>query len=374
MRPVIRFVSIGLLLFGGFSACGGSGGGGGGGGQPPINQAPVLSNLQLSQTTFDRDTSGRLGIIIATVEYSDPEADINEIRLQVENEPLISIPVEGALPSTGQLIGEINFSLAESGVFLVEVWAVDASGNSSNRLTATITIVGDTELTDLAISAASFDQQFRDFFFGDYTAVVNVVVDSTTVTGYRRRPQFEYRRQWRDDCVRRHHGPDSAGHGPLNAIDVVVTTIDGSKTDTYTIRVLRNALDLTQSTYIKASNTDFDDRFSESLVLDGDTLIVTSRLEDSVSSGVNGDQSDNSASNAGAAYVLTRAAGGGWVQQAYLKASNAEANDFFGSAAALDDDTLAIGAVWERSSATGVDGDQADKLRTRCRCGLRVFT
>ncbi len=356
MRLLPRFASLIVLLFTGLSACGG---GGGGGGTPPINQAPVLSNLQLSRTTFDRDTNGRLGTVLATVDYSDPEADIVEIRLQVENEPLLTIPVQGSLPPSGQLIGEIEFSLAESGVFATEVWAVDAAGNSSNRLTATITIVGDTELNDLAISAAPFDQQFNDFFFGNYTAVVNVAVDSTTVTATADDPNSSIVVNGETIVSGGTTGPIALATG-LNAIDVVVTTIDGSKTDTYTIRVLRNALDLTQSTYIKASNTDFDDRFSESLALDGNTLVVTSRLEDSFASGIDGDQSDNSASNAGAAYLFTRDAGGGWIQQAYLKASNAERDDFFGSAAALDADSLAIGAVWERSSATGIDGDQAD--------------
>jgi len=46
-----------------------------------------------------------------------------------------------------------------------------------------------------------------------------------------------------------------------------------------------------------------------------------------------------------------------WSQQAYLKASNAEAGDNFGQSVALDADTLVVGADGESSNATGVNGD-----------------
>ena len=54
--------------------------------------------------------------------------------------------------------------------------------------------------------------------------------------------------------------------------------------------------------------------------------------------------------------------GGAWVQQAYVKASNTKKGDQFGSSLALSNDgnTMAVGAVGEASSATGIDGNQAD--------------
>ncbi len=114
-----------------------------------------------------------------------------------------------------------------------------------------------------------------------------------------------------------------------------------------------------QQAYIKASNTDAIDRFGMSLALDGDTLAVGASGEDSSATGVAGNESDNSASGSGAVYVFTRSAGA-WTQQAYLKASNTEADDLFGEALALDGDTLAVGASGESSSATGVGGDEDD--------------
>jgi hypothetical protein len=114
-----------------------------------------------------------------------------------------------------------------------------------------------------------------------------------------------------------------------------------------------------QQAYIKASNTDADDSFGRSVALSGDTLAVGARLEDSAASGIDGDQSDNSATNAGAVYVYTRDATGVWSQQAYIKASNTDAGDEFGLVA-LSGDTLAVGAFQEASAASGIDGDQSD--------------
>lgn len=116
-----------------------------------------------------------------------------------------------------------------------------------------------------------------------------------------------------------------------------------------------------QQAYLKASQPDNDDGFGRSITLanDGNTLAVGAFFEDSNAAGINGDQGDNSAPNAGAAYVFTRN-NNTWTQQAYLKASNAEPFDEFGYALSLSakGDTLAIGALRENSGATGINGDQ----------------
>ncbi|MBI5773962.1 MAG: hypothetical protein HZA89_09510, partial [Verrucomicrobia bacterium] len=63
---------------------------------------------------------------------------------------------------------------------------------------------------------------------------------------------------------------------------------------------------------------------------------------------------DESAFSAGAAYVFVRS-GGAWSQQAYLKASNAGANDNFGIFVSVSGDTVVVGANGEDSSMTGVN-------------------
>ena len=118
-----------------------------------------------------------------------------------------------------------------------------------------------------------------------------------------------------------------------------------------------------QQAYIKASNTQTSDKFGFALALsgDGNTLAVGATLEDSNARGIGGNQADNSADSAGAAYVFVRS-GSTWSQQAYVKASNADAGDQFGWSVALSDDgsTLAVGAQTEGSAATGVNGNEAD--------------
>ncbi len=123
-----------------------------------------------------------------------------------------------------------------------------------------------------------------------------------------------------------------------------------------------------QQAYLKASNTGVDDQFGTEVALsaDGNTLAVGASNEDSAASGVNGDESDNSATDAGAVYVFTRS-GGTWSQQAYLKASNPDPGDELGSSLALsgDGDTLAAGALQEASAATGINGDESDNSAFR---------
>jgi hypothetical protein len=125
-----------------------------------------------------------------------------------------------------------------------------------------------------------------------------------------------------------------------------------------------------QQAYVKASNAGSGDHFGGTVVLseDGNTMAVAANWEASAATGVNGNQDDNSRPQSGAVYVFTRG-GATWTQQAYLKASNTggeEDGDQFGFSLALSDDgnTLAVGAISEDSSATGVNSDQADNSLT----------
>ena len=115
-----------------------------------------------------------------------------------------------------------------------------------------------------------------------------------------------------------------------------------------------------QQAYIKASNTDTEDRFGHAVAVSGDTLAVSAYFEDSAATGIDGDQNNNAATDSGAVYIFTRDAAGVWSQQAYIKASNTDANDVFGDTIALSGDTLAVGALFEKSAATGINGDQSD--------------
>jgi hypothetical protein len=117
-----------------------------------------------------------------------------------------------------------------------------------------------------------------------------------------------------------------------------------------------------QANYIKASNPGVEDGFGVGLALsaDGNVLAVGAPNEDSAARGVNGNQSDDTAMSSGAVYVFARD-GASWKQQAYLKASNADAGDAFGWNLSLSatGTTLAVAALFEAGAGTGLDADSA---------------
>lgn len=122
---------------------------------------------------------------------------------------------------------------------------------------------------------------------------------------------------------------------------------------------VRNGTTWTQQAYLKASNTQTGDEFGASVAISGDTIVIGADGEDSNATGVNGDQSNNSFANAGAAYVFVRN-GTTWSQQAYLKASNADVNDLFGQAVAISNDTIVVSTAFESSAAAGINGNGSD--------------
>ena len=83
------------------------------------------------------------------------------------------------------------------------------------------------------------------------------------------------------------------------------------------------------------------------------------QCESSNATGINGDQNDNSALKAGAAYVFVRN-GTSWSQQAYLKASNTEPVTVSVVRWRSPATQWSSGRPIEDSNATGVNGDQGD--------------
>jgi hypothetical protein len=147
--------------------------------------------------------------------------------------------------------------------------------------------------------------------------------------------------------------------------DSGATGIDGDPTGGFAIYsgavyvFVRSGTSWIKQAYIKASNAGERDTFGTSVALSGDTLVVGAPGEASSWMGIDGDQMDNSAEDAGAAYVFVRA-GATWTQQAYIKATNTDAHDRFGSSVAVSGDTAVVGSPSEASSAVGINGDQND--------------
>lgn len=147
----------------------------------------------------------------------------------------------------------------------------------------------------------------------------------------------------------------------------LATGVNGNQTDNVAFRAgaayvfTRSGTTWTQQAYLKASNTAEDDIFGYSVAVSGDTAVVGAIGDDSDATGVNGNQTNSGAGDSGAAYVFIRN-GTTWMQEAYLKASNTEAFDWFGKTLAVSGDTVVVGAPYENGNATGVNGTETGQL------------
>ena len=119
---------------------------------------------------------------------------------------------------------------------------------------------------------------------------------------------------------------------------IAVDIVEDSVSRSFELVALR-AGPATQHAYVKASNTGAFDGFGAAIAIDGDTLVVGARAESSASRLINGPEDNDDRLESGAAYVFRRE-GGVWRQEAYLKASNADASDHFGTAVAEAVDTM----------------------------------
>lgn len=84
-----------------------------------------------------------------------------------------------------------------------------------------------------------------------------------------------------------------------------------------------------------ASDAALSDNFGNSVAMDGDTAVVGVAMDDHAAG-----------TDAGSAYVFVRA-GGLWMQQAKLIASDAAASDNFGISVAVSGDTVVVGAYFD---------------------------
>jgi len=134
---------------------------------------------------------------------------------------------------------------------------------------------------------------------------------------------------------------------------------DNSTTDSGAVYVFNRSPDgvWSQLIYLKPSTVDDNDHFGSAVALsaDGKVLAVGAPEEDGNGSA----EGDDSKIDSGAVYVFATDSNGAWSQQAYLKAPNIDPYDAFGYAVDLSatGTTLAVGAINESSSATGINGD-----------------
>ena len=158
---------------------------------------------------------------------------------------------------------------------------------------------------------------------------------------------------------------DKFGHAAAIEGDTLVIGAPGEDTSGINSGAVyvfvRSGESWTQQAFLKASNSGGDDNFGIAVDIDGDTIVVGAYGEASNGSG----PADNSALQAGAAYVFVRE-GDIWAQQGYLKSDSPELDDQFGEAVAVDGDTIVVGVQTEDEAfvfeRVGVSWAQQDYL------------
>jgi len=148
-----------------------------------------------------------------------------------------------------------------------------------------------------------------------------------------------------------------------NTLAVGETNCDVEAVDAGCVEIfVRTGTTWTALQAVAAPSADLNDQFGYAVALsdDGNTLVVGAPNESSSATTIDGNAGDNSATNAGAAYVFVRS-GPTFAIQAYLKAPNGNASDFLGSAVACsaDGNTVAVSAIGEASADVSMPGDNS---------------
>ena len=120
---------------------------------------------------------------------------------------------------------------------------------------------------------------------------------------------------------------------------------------------VRNGTTWSQQAYLKAEvpGAMF---FGISVGISGDRVVVGAPYEDGSNLGID-NEPDGLGMFVGAAYLFERSAGL-WTQSSYLKASNPDDHDRFGTAVAIDGSTILVGAPGEDGGMNGPFADQSD--------------
>jgi len=293
MSLISRLFSVVILVA--VTSCGGGGGGGSGSGGNVVNAN--LANLNISVGSLTPQfNSGTLAYAV-TVPFSDD---------------MITITATPATRNATVTINAAAVDANDSGTFALVVGANQfeisiTSGGTNKRYTINVTRLTASAFAQQsyqkASNASSLDLFGADVAISGTTLVVGAVLEDS----------------------------DGTGQGDNSAMDSGAVYV-----------FVRNGNNWVQQAYLKSSNVDADDAFGSSISISGDTIVIGASQEDG--NGTN--QSDNSLINSGAVYVFTRSAGV-WTQQAYLKASNLDANDAFGTSVAIDGDSIIVGAASE---------------------------
>jgi trimeric autotransporter adhesin len=344
---------------------------------------PALDGLTLSAGTlspsFDPDTTSYSSTTTFLVQGTTFTPSTTATGATIE--------VDGAVVASGQASAPIALAEGQTNVTI----RIQTAEGESRDYSIAVTRLGlaqfaeEAFVTASAATASSFSELGYSIAVSGDTMAVGAWEENSASTGINSTPNYTvagensgavyvFTRNGTTWAQQAYIKPDIIGRGDNFGISVslsgdtlavgawredssttgVNSTPNNNATDSGAAYVFtRNGTTWTQQAYIKASNTFDDDRFGVSVAVSGDTLAVGAEFEDSSATGINNPPNLNAA-NAGAVYVFARN-GTNWTQQAYVKASNSGVGDRFGTSVALSGETLAVGALVEDSSTTGIN-------------------
>jgi hypothetical protein len=373
------------------SSCGGGDGGDGGDDrrqlEPPLGNNALLSSLSVNGASLAPDFSPTVADYTAEVAYSTLSTSVTA----TSEDPNAGISVNGTELVSGIESDPISLDVGSNSL-TVNVTAEDGTTSQTYNVYVTRqTASTDASLASLELGSWDLDPvfnaaatQYRVFVYEgtssiDISATPNDVNASITIDG------------GVSSTV-----PIEAGE---NTIVILVTAEDGTTTETYTIVAARPVYESVHLSALEIGgittwSPPFDGvfrvdyrvsvtPFTNSIELTptagtaGATIRVNGAITESglaagpiaINDGSNWISVRVDAADAESVqYTLdvTRQSALSYSQTAYIKASNTDPNDQFGTSIALSGDgsTLAVGAPKEDSAARDVNGDQSDNSET----------
>ncbi len=257
---------------------------------------------------------------------SDPENSALTCKLDVDNNGIDEYTINNCTSSNTQA-----HSYTSNGNFTAKLTVIDSKNQAATQSTAITAMAAGDWYQDAYLKASNSDAI-------DHLGCSVAVSGDTIVVG-------AYYEESNQTTITNTDGSASAD----NAFDgfgaAYVFQKDGSG-------------NWRQDAYLKASNSNTGDSFGDNVAISGSTIVVGALWEASnqtTITNIDGSAStDNSKSGSGAVYIFQKDGSGDWRQDAYLKASNSDAGDYFGYSVAVSGTTIVAGAYYESSSQTDI--------------------
>jgi len=150
----VRRLLLFLVLV--LAACGG-GSGGSRAAPEPVQHVPEISNFSLSPDNVMYMEGDGTVRVTAQFSFTDVAQDIQTLRVEMSDGTGITIEVSEPINTvSGIHTEEFDVSTAELGGCTVEIWLIDRAGQSSNHLTASVSVIEHTpEMSNFKLSPAT---------------------------------------------------------------------------------------------------------------------------------------------------------------------------------------------------------------------------